>query len=143
MLRWNVCTWEHLLHVDLALLEEVGEPLSVLQLGRLLQAKQEEGEVGAILQRVSQLRHTHQLCNDGPSSKLGQVGLHQGHVQLDLRALIQDIEESLQGMREMALSDKGVTSWAVPYKLKCVFPTLLNKPVLYQACFFRLVRECK
>lgn len=130
MWRWSVCTWEHLLHVDLALLEEVGEPLSVLQLGRLLQAKQEEGEVGAILQRVSQLRHTHQLCDDGPSRKLGQVGLHQGHVQLDLRALIQDIEESLQGVRErkcqsvnkdvapfMALSDKGVTSCAVPYKL--------------------------
>lgn len=88
-------TWEHLLHVDLALLEEVRQPLSVLQLGRLLQAEQEEGEVGAVLQGVGQLGHAHQLRDDGPRCKLGQVGLHQGHVQLDLRALVQDVEESL------------------------------------------------
>lgn len=54
-------TWEHLLHVDLALLEEVRQPLAVLELGRLLQAQQEEGEVGAVLQGVCQLRHAHQL----------------------------------------------------------------------------------
>ncbi len=94
-------TWEHLLHVDLALLEEVGEPLSVLQLGRLLQAEQEEGEVGAVLQGVSQLRHTHQLCDDSPSRKLGQVRFHQRYVQLDLRALVQDVEESLHMWEEM------------------------------------------
>lgn len=88
-------TWEHLLHVDLALLEEVGQPLPVLQLGRLLQAEQEEGEVGAVLQGVGQLRHAHQLRHDGPRRKLGQVRLHQGHVLLDLRTLVQDVEERL------------------------------------------------
>ena len=98
-------TWEHLLHVDLALLEDVGEPLSVLQLGGLLQAEQEEGEVRAVLQRVGQLRHAHQLRHDGPRRKLGQEGLHQRDVLLDLRALVQDAEEGLHqrtghGMRQ-------------------------------------------
>lgn len=89
-------TWEHLLHIDLALLEEVSEPLTILELGRLLQAEQEEWEVGSVLQGVSQLRHAHQLCDDSPSRKLGQIRLHQGHVHLDLRALVQDVKESLK-----------------------------------------------
>lgn len=93
-------TWEHLLHVDLALLEQVRQPLAVLELGRLLQAQQEEGEVGAVLQGVRQLGHAHQLGDDGPGRELGQVGLDQGHVQLDLRALVQDGEESLREWRE-------------------------------------------
>lgn len=94
-------TWEHLLHVDLALLEEVRQPLTVLELGRLLQAQQEEGEVGAVLQGVRQLVHAHQLGNDGPGRELGQVGLDQGHVQLDLGALVQDAEESLRQWTEV------------------------------------------
>ena len=76
-------------------MEDVGEPVSVPQLGRLLQAEQEEGEVGAVLQRVGQLRHADQLGHDGARRKLGQVGLHQGDVHLDLGTLIQDAEESL------------------------------------------------
>lgn len=89
-------TWQHFLHVDLAQLKEIGEPLSVLQLGCLLQAEQEEWEMGAVLQWVSQLRHAHQLCDDCTSRKLGQVGFYQGHILLDLSALVQDVEESLQ-----------------------------------------------
>lgn len=96
-------TWKHLLHIDLALLEELGEPLAVPQLGRLLQAEQEEREVGAVLQGVSQLRHAHQLGDDGPGRELGQVGLDQRNVQLDLGALVQDAEESLN-MRERSIS---------------------------------------
>lgn len=52
--------------------------------------------MGAVLQRVSQFGHAHQLGDDGTSCKLGQVGFDQGHVLLDLRALVQDVEESLQ-----------------------------------------------
>lgn len=89
-------TWEHLLHVDFALLEQVSEPLPVLQFGRLLQAQKEEWEVGAVLQGVSQLCHAHQLRDDGPGRELSQVGLHQRHVHLDLRALVQDIQEGLR-----------------------------------------------
>jgi len=101
-------TWKHLLHVDLALLEEVREPLTVLQLGRLLQAEQEEWEMGAILQRVSQLCHAHQLRYDGPGRELGQVGLHQRYVHLDLRALVQNTEKSLKVVREDATALKAL-----------------------------------
>lgn len=89
-------TRQHLLHVDLALLEEVGQPLAVFQLGRLLQAEQEEGEVCAVLQWVRQLRHADQLRHDRPRRKLRQVRLHQGDVHLDLSTLLQNVEESLQ-----------------------------------------------
>lgn len=85
-------TRKHLLHVDLALLKEVSKPLTVLQLGCLLQAEQEEGEVGAILQGVSQLCNADQLCNDSPGSKLGQVRFHQWNVHLDLGTLVQYIQ---------------------------------------------------
>lgn len=89
-------TREHLLHVDLALLEEVYEPVAVLELGGLLQAEQEEGEVGAVLQRVGQLFHTHQLSHHRSRRKLRQVRLHQRDVHLDLSTLVQYIQESLQ-----------------------------------------------
>lgn len=88
-------TWQHLLHVDLAQLEQVGQPLSIFQLGHLLQAEEEKWEVGAVLQWVGQLCHAHEFSNDCPGSKLSQVRFHQGNIQLNLGTLVQNIEESL------------------------------------------------
>lgn len=56
--------------------------------------------MGAVLQGVCQLGNADQLGDDGPGRKLGQVGLDQGHVQLDLGALVKDAEESLQQWKE-------------------------------------------
>lgn len=64
-------TRKHLLHVDLALLKKICEPLTVLELGSLLQAKQEKRKVVAILEWMSQFCHTDQLSNDGSCCKLG------------------------------------------------------------------------
>lgn len=107
----DLATWKHLLHVDFALLEEIGDPLAVFKLGRLLQAEQKQGEMGAVLQWVSQLGHAHQLGNDGTSYKLGQVGFHQGHVLLDLGALVQDVEESLRRGDATPLFPSASRSW--------------------------------
>lgn len=64
-------TRKHLLHVDLALLEKICEPLAVLELGSLLQAEQEKRKVVAILQWMSQFCHTDQLSDDCSCCKLG------------------------------------------------------------------------
>lgn len=91
----KISTWQHLLHVDLALLEQVSEPLLILQLGCLLQAKQEQRKVHAVLQRMSQVCDAHEVGDDGTCGKLGQIGLHQGNVTLKLGALVQKVKESL------------------------------------------------
>ncbi|TNN42348.1 hypothetical protein EYF80_047489 [Liparis tanakae] len=97
-------TREHLLHVDPALPEELGQRLAAPQPRRLLQAEQEEGEVGAVLQRAGQLGHAHQLGDDGAGRELGQVGLDQRDVGLDVGAAVQDAQE---GPHEVVPGDEA------------------------------------
>lgn len=95
-MRIYTSTWQHLLHVDLALLEQVREPLFILQLGCLLQAKQEKREVYTVLQRMGQVCDAQEVSDNGTRSKLGQIRFHQGNVTLKLRALVQNVKKSLQ-----------------------------------------------
>lgn len=87
----RTCTWQHLLHVDLALLKQVSQPLLILQFSCLLKTEQEQRKVGAVLQRVGQVRNAQELSNDRTRSKLCQIRLHQWNVTFELRTLVQNI----------------------------------------------------
>lgn len=66
-------TRQHLLHVDFALLEQVTQPLAVLQFDHLLQAEQEKWEMCAVLQLMGQVCDADQVSYDGMCCKLCQV----------------------------------------------------------------------
>lgn len=88
-------TGQHFLHVDFALLEEVGKPVAVPQLHQLLQAEQEQREMRSVLQLVGQIVQVDQVGDDCACCKLGQVGLHQRDFLLDVGTLIQNTQNSL------------------------------------------------
>lgn len=73
--------------------------------------------MGAVFQGVSQLCHAHQLGNDGPRGKLGQVGFDQGHVHLDFGALVQYGEESLNESEKMVEQHMRIsTKCCIPFE---------------------------
>lgn len=88
-------TGQHFLHVDFAQLEQVSQPLTILQFGHLLQTEQKEWEVGAILQWMSHLCNADQLSNDGSRRKLCQVRLQQWDFFFNLRTLVQNTQNGL------------------------------------------------
>lgn len=88
-------TREHLLHIDCALLKQVRQPLAVLQFDHLLQAEQEQWEMGAILQMMGQICNADQVSDNSPSCKLCQVRLNQWDFFLYLGTLVQNTQKSL------------------------------------------------
>lgn len=88
-------TRKHLLHVDFALLEQVRQPLAVLQFHHLLQAEQEEWKMCAVLQLMGQICNADQVSNDSAGCKLGQVGLHKWDFFFNLGTLVQKTHKGL------------------------------------------------
>ena len=68
-------TWQHLLQVDLAVVEDAHQPLFVLDAMRRLQTQQEQGVVYSILEWFGQLRQAGHLASHCLCTKPSHVGL--------------------------------------------------------------------